>query len=86
MSKNEASKYGILMFAFTVCYGIGLLHHVYYGQYFAMRIRVALSSLIYRKVILHFGPSQVVIDNCVFINHFINKFFFVSISFPNSFF
>lgn len=85
MSKNEASKYGILMFAFTVCYGIGLLHHVYYGQYFAMRIRVALSSLIYRKVILHFGPSHVVIHKFVFINLFINHFFFVSISFPISF-
>lgn len=50
MSKNEASKYGILMFVFTVCSGMGFLNIVYYGQYFAMRIRVALSSLIYRKV------------------------------------
>lgn len=85
MSKNEASKYGILMFAFTVCYGMGFLHIVYYGQYFAMRIRVALSSLIYRKVILHFRPSQVVILKSLLRFYetffqkpkfFVSKFFF----------
>lgn len=52
-SRDGAVRYGIYFFVLTVSYGITLIQYVYYGYYYAMRVRVALSSLIYRKVGYH---------------------------------
>lgn len=43
-------NYGLYLFVLTVCYGITLIHYYFRGHYYAMRVRVALSSIIYRKV------------------------------------
>lgn len=50
MSRYEASMYAVAIIVLIMCYGMGCLHYMFCGQYFAMRIRVALSSLIYQKV------------------------------------
>lgn len=48
--REGAIKYGLYVLILTICYGVGFLHYFYYGAYYAMKIRIALSSLIYRKV------------------------------------
>lgn len=50
VSRNEALIYGTCLFALMVCYGITLLHYLFKGMHYSMKIRVALSSVIYRKV------------------------------------
>lgn len=50
MSRDDAQTYGIAIFALTMSGGMGFLHYYYYGSYYALKIRVALSSLIFRKV------------------------------------
>lgn len=50
VSRDEAIKYASYFFALTIFYGIAMLHFSFNGFYYAMRVRVALSSVIYRKV------------------------------------
>lgn len=51
MSQNEALKYGTTIFVITIVAGIIMLHYFFLGFCYGMRVRVAMCSLIYRKVI-----------------------------------
>ncbi|XP_031639826.1 multidrug resistance-associated protein 4-like, partial [Contarinia nasturtii] len=48
---DDALMYGSIFFVLTVCYGIALLHYLYRGMCCSMKLRVALSSIIYRKTL-----------------------------------
>lgn len=50
ISRAGAIKYGIAIFMLTVTYGVSFIHYFYYSEYYAMKIRVALTGVIYRKV------------------------------------
>lgn len=50
VSRDDAIKYGAAFVVLTVFYGITLLHYLFCGLHYSMKIRVAISSLIYRKV------------------------------------
>lgn len=50
MSKDEALQYGTSIFVITVVAGIIMLHYFFLGFCYGMRVRVAMCSLIYRKV------------------------------------
>lgn len=51
MSQDDALKYGTTIFVITILAGIVLLHYFFLGFCYGMRVRVAMCSLIYRKVI-----------------------------------
>lgn len=51
ISRDEALQNGVFLFILTMTYGIGLIQYGYHGFYYAMRVRVAISSLIYRKAL-----------------------------------
>lgn len=50
ISQNDALISGSSIFVITIVSGIALLHYFYFGFYYGMRVRIATTSLIYRKV------------------------------------
>lgn len=50
MSQNDALKYGTSVLIITIVAGIILLHYMFLGFCYGMRVRVAICSLVYRKV------------------------------------
>lgn len=50
VSRDDALKYGTAIFIITISSGISVLHYFYFSSYFGTRVRVAVTSLIYRKV------------------------------------
>lgn len=74
VTQNDALKYGTAICLITIFSGIGLLHYFYFGFYYGTRVRVAVTSLIYRKV---FKETYTLFINYNFIFRTIhNKFFF----------
>ncbi|XP_055301713.1 ATP-binding cassette sub-family C member 4-like [Sitodiplosis mosellana] len=51
VSQEDALTYGAVLFAFSICSGISFLHHLFKGYHCTMKVRVALSSVIYRKAL-----------------------------------
>lgn len=78
MTENGPMIYGILMFTANLCYGISVNFHFFYGFYYAMKIRVALSSLIYRKVSLRLTESMKMRMSSIFSSINICSIFIVS--------
>lgn len=50
ISQDDALTYGTAILVITIFSGICLLHYFYFGFYYGTRVRVAVCSLIYRKV------------------------------------
>lgn len=50
MAQDDALNYGTAIFVVTVVLGICAMHYTFLGSYYGTRIRVAICSLIYRKV------------------------------------
>lgn len=50
LSHESAVHYGTAIFLVTIVSGFALLHYFYYCINYAMQLRVAVCSLIYRKV------------------------------------
>lgn len=50
MTRDDALKHGTAIFIITVVSGISYLHYSYLGYCSGMKVRVAVSSLVYRKV------------------------------------
>lgn len=50
MTRDDALIYGTSIFVITIFAGICLLHYFFLGFCYGMRVRVAMCSLIYRKV------------------------------------
>lgn len=50
MTQDDALNYGTSIFVMTVVLGIFAMHYTFLGSYYGTRIRVAICSLIYRKV------------------------------------
>lgn len=50
VSRDDALKYGTAIFIITISFGISVLHYFYFAFYYGARLRVAVCSLIYRKV------------------------------------
>lgn len=51
MSRDDALKYGTIIFIITIVAGVIMLHYFFLGFVYGMRVRVAMCSLIYRKVV-----------------------------------
>ncbi|XP_031631875.1 multidrug resistance-associated protein 4-like isoform X2 [Contarinia nasturtii] len=51
VSRDDATKYGIGLFILSMSSEFGFLHYYFNGFRYGMRIRIALSSLIYRKTL-----------------------------------
>lgn len=49
-ARDNASQYGAYLFALTVLSGISTIHFLYYSFHCAMKARVAITSIVYRKV------------------------------------
>lgn len=52
VSQDDALKYGTAILIITISSGICVLHYFYFAFYYGARLRVAVCSLIYRKVYL----------------------------------
>ncbi|XP_031625002.1 probable multidrug resistance-associated protein lethal(2)03659, partial [Contarinia nasturtii] len=51
VSRDNAIIYGVALFAFNVFSRVDFMHFYFNSFYYSMRIRIALSSLIYRKIL-----------------------------------
>ncbi|XP_031622965.1 multidrug resistance-associated protein 4-like, partial [Contarinia nasturtii] len=51
VSRDDAFIYGAVLFVFTIVYGIALLHNFFKGACCSMKLRISLSSIIYRKIL-----------------------------------
>lgn len=54
MSRDDALKYGTAIYIISVMSGVALLHYFFFGFCIGMKLRVAVCSLVYRKVWKHF--------------------------------
>ncbi|XP_031639334.1 probable multidrug resistance-associated protein lethal(2)03659, partial [Contarinia nasturtii] len=51
VSFHEARNYGVGLFILSICTGIITFQYIYYRYYSGMKVRVAISSVIYRKAL-----------------------------------
>lgn len=49
-SHDDALKYGVGFVILTIFCGASYIHYFYTGSVYGMKVRVAISSLVYRKV------------------------------------
>lgn len=61
--KNDAMKWGVAIMVLTVSQGISSVHNIFYGQYCAMRARVAITDIVYRKVRTQTCLSKIIVFN-----------------------
>lgn len=71
MSRDDALKYGTAIYIISVMSGVALLHYFFFGFCIGMKLRVAVCSLVYRKVWKNISENVIVWWEFIVTNYLI---------------